>query len=281
MIKLLIRITFIILLFSVKLMNAQEFTGRAVYESKTVMEGVTMKINGKDADEAQRKKFQEQMDKMNEKTFIMDFNKTESIYEEQQKLEAPSSGSNFSVVSSSGDNGKMYKNIKDRLLISEEDFFDKEFLVTDSLPDWNWKLQPEIKKIGDYTCHKAISIIAVSEKDKADYEKNKKEQAEGKTQLFTMDEPKEKVITAWYTTDIPLSHGPDDYWGLPGLILEVNADKTTILCSKIVINPKDKIAIKLPNKGKKVTKAEYESLTKKRLEQMKDSDGNIKIEITR
>jgi GLPGLI family protein len=42
--------------------------------------------------------------------------------------------------------------------------------------------------------------------------------------------PKEKVVTAWHTPDIPLPHGPGDYWGLPDLILEVN-DGKPVSCS--------------------------------------------------
>jgi len=96
-----------------------------------------------------------------------------------------------------------------------------------------------------------------------------------------MDEPKDRTVTVWYTPEIPVSHGPDKYWGLPGLILEVNADKTHILCSKIIVNPKDKVVIKLPKKGKKVTRKEYEVLMEKQMNQMKDADGNITIEIQR
>jgi len=281
MIKLLLKITFIVLLFSVKIMTAQEFTGRAVYESKTTMDAGSIKINGKDGDDAMVKKLQEQLDKMNEKTFVMDFNKTESIYAEEQKLDAPSTDSGFSVVTSSGVPGKLYKNVKDKSLLSEEDFFDKEFLVSDVLPDWDWKLQPETKKIGDYTCQKATAVIAVTAQDKADYEDMKKQQENGKTQFFVMDEPKDRTVTVWYTPEIPVSHGPDKYWGLPGLILEVNADKTHILCSKIIVNPKDKVVIKLPKKGKKVNRKEYEVLMEKQMNQMKDADGNITIEIQR
>ena len=52
------------------------------------------------------------------------------------------------------------------------------------------------------------------------------------------------VVTAWYTLDIPVSHGPGDYWGLPGLILEISDDNTQILCTKIVMNPKEKVDLK-------------------------------------
>ena len=49
---------------------------------------------------------------------------------------------------------------------------------------------------------------------------------------------KEITISAWYTPQIPVSAGPGNYHGLPGLILEVNDGSETVICSKIVINPK-------------------------------------------
>ena len=60
--------------------------------------------------------------------------------------------------------------------------------------------------------------------------------------------PKTDEVTAWYTPQIPVSQGPGEFWGLPGLILEINDDKTTILCTKIVMNPNDKSKIKRQNR---------------------------------
>jgi len=277
MIKLIIKVTVIALLFSVKTMYAQEFHGQAVYESKTKSKGLTMKINGMDADPAQMKAFQERMDKMNEVTFFLNFNKFESVYEEEQKLEAPTGKSGIMMVKSGGDKAKTYKNIKEKMSMVEEDFFGKEFLVTDSLPDWKWELQSETKKIGDYTCYKAVSIKRVTEKDMEEYNEEKKKQNE-KTNFFVI-EPKETITTVWYTPEIPVSQGPGNFWGLPGLILEASYDDTIILCSKIVLNPKNKTEIKKLKKGKKVSRAEYDKIMTKQFEQMKDGDGNIKIQI--
>ena len=64
-------------------------------------------------------------------------------------------------------------------------------------------------------------------------------------------EPKTETIIAWYTPMIPASHGPDDFGGLPGLILELNTGNTTMLCTKVVLNPKEEIVIEVPEKEKK------------------------------
>jgi GLPGLI family protein len=37
-------------------------------------------------------------------------------------------------------------------------------LVRDSLSRYNWTLENSTKKIGDYVCYKAISVVKVAEK---------------------------------------------------------------------------------------------------------------------
>ena len=84
--------------------------------------------------------------------------------------------------------------------------------------------------------------FAGTEKEKKQYEEYLKKQ-ESKPSFFTMDEPKEKKVTAWYTPDIPVNVGPLNYWGLPGLILEIQEEKRIILCSKAVISNKENFKI--------------------------------------
>ena len=78
---------------------------------------------------------------------------------------------------------------------------------------------------------------------------------------------------AWYTLQIPLRHGPAEYWGLPGLILEVSAGNTTMLCSQIELNPKEKVEIEAPDKGKIITKIEYQSTLKGKMLEMRNNRG--------
>lgn len=278
MIKIITNLSILVFLFCFGFANAQEFHGQAVYESKThLKDGI--KVSGSGMTEEMQKQMEERMRKAFEKTYILDFNKTESVYTEEVKLdlEKPSSGMVFKM-NRSGD-GKKYKNSKEKIEISEEDAFGKEFLVIDSLTNWKWKLENETKKIGNYECYKAVAVIPVSEEDIATYEKLKQKKSDGKSTFFSISEPKEKVITVWYTPEIPVSQGPGEYWGLPGLILEVNNGSTVLLCSKVILNPKQKVAIKRPSKGKKVSKSEYEEIMRKQLERMQDSKGNINIQI--
>jgi GLPGLI family protein len=235
---------------------AQDFQGMAVYESKTKMT-ITTSGDGPPMDEAMK----EQLARLTQKTYTLAFNKTESVYEEEARLESPSmpvSGVNINFA-----DGTLYKNLKDKTFSRDMDMMGKEFLVQDSLQKYNWVLVNETKQIGNYTCYKATYTIAARPL-------NYKEKEAQKGMLDLLPEPKDVVVTAWYTTQIPVSHGPGDYWGLPGLILEVNNGGTTILCSKITLNPKDKLEIKKPTKGGKVTNAELEAIMIKKLEEMNE-----------
>lgn len=260
--------------------SAQDFHGQAIYESKVLMKNKIQFNNSEGMDEGMRQKLEESMKKAFEKTFVLNFNKQESVYFQEEKLEVPkpNSSMNIAFVKSNTD-GKNYKNVKEKIQISEEDIFGKDFLVVDSLKVWNWKLENETKKIGNYICNKATAVIPIIEEDRKEYEKNKKKKGDGKTQFITVSEPKEQIITVWYTPEIPVSQGPDEYWGLPGLILEANDGQTIFLCSKITLNPKEKSEIKRPTKGKKVNRKEYDKIFKEKIESMTDSKGMINIKV--
>jgi len=275
---------FLTFLFSVQ---AQEFQGMAIYESKTSTADVQTKMEGnKDISPEMRQMIQDRMKQMFEKTFVLNFDKTTSIYKEEEKLDAPGqnqAGSNFKMVSSMlGGGGTFYKNIKEKNYVVDKDFMGKEFLVKDSLPKLQWKIEGESKQIGGYTCFKATAIRPVSKSDfrnfrpkNADTKKDdtKKTTTDGKEKTTNLMEefemPKNVTITAWYTPDIPVSQGPENYWGLPGLILEVTDGKTIILCSKVVLNPKEKAVIKAPTNGKEISQAAYDETVVKKMEELR------------
>lgn len=270
------------------LSNAQkDFQGVAVYESKTSTADFKARFEGnKDITPEMQKMIEERMKKMFEKTFILNFDKSASIYKEEEKLEAPGQqggGMRMMMNSMSGGGGTYYKNVKEKMYSVDKEFMGKEFLVKDSLKVYNWKMEGETKVIGGYTCYKATAVVPASKTDFRNFRmKNDKKEGEAKkdeaksedgkekkTNFFDeIDMPKEITITAWYAPEIPINQGPEGYWGLPGLILEVNDGKTTILCSKIVLNTKEKAEIKAPNNGKQVTQAEYDETVTKKMEEM-------------
>jgi len=265
------------------LSKAQDFQGKAEYFSKRILNKNVDKIEKsiiEDTNPEFEKAFQDALHRATKKKYLLTFNKFECIYEEKQELETPQAPSSGMVilVSFSGE-GKKYINIKDKNSIVEDEIFGKEFLIIETLEKPDWKLVDETKKIGEYNCFRAELLIPVSEKQRKEYEEFLKKE-ETKPALLKMEEPKDKVIIAWYTPEIPLSFGPNNYWGLPGLILEINEDKTIILCSKVTLNNKEKSKIKAPNTGEKVTQKKFDAIQKKKTDSMKDEDGNIIFQTT-
>ena len=274
--------TLVLAVLSFMGLQAQEFQGMAVYESRTSTSDFKSRMEGnKNMTPDMQKMIEERMKKMFEKTFILNFNKTASIYKEEEKLEASAQGGGFRMMSSfAGGGGTYYKNVKDKQYSNDKEFMGKEFMVKDSLTSLNWKMEAETRVIGGYTCYKATAIKKPSatdfrnmrpRKDDAEKKEGAKPAEEKKTNfLDAVEVPKEIVITAWYTPEIPVSQGPEGYWGLPGLILEVNDGRTTILCSKVVLNPKDKVEIKPITKGKVVSQKEYDDAVMKKMEEWRE-----------
>jgi GLPGLI family protein len=264
------------------LAKAQDFQGKAEYFSKRVIKEKVEKLSSetKDAiDPELEKAVKEAMKIASEKQYLLSFNKTECLYEQPEELEKPEAPATAGIsvkVLFSGE-GKKYLNLKDKISIEEADIFGKEFLIVEPLEKPDWKLLNETKKIGDYNCFKAELIVQATEKQKEEYKEFLKKE-ETKPALFKMDEPKDKTIVAWYTPEIPVSFGPNKYWGLPGLILEINEEETIILCSKVTLSNKEKSKIKVPNTGEKVTQKKFDEIQKKKTDSMKNEDGVIIFE---
>ncbi len=234
---------------------AQEFQGKAEYVFKMIPKNDKSDLEAKSEDEKQiYDAVKSALKKLGEKKFELIFTKSESIFKEIVELENPGLDQNSdNLIITIPQNVDKYINLKDKISLEQSDIFDKEFTISESLTPFNWKLLEEIKKIGEYTCHKAEVIIPVSDAERTEYEEYLKREAK-KSQLFKMEEPKPQTITAWYTPEIPVSFGPENYWGLPGLILELDEKNSITLCSKVTLSNKAKEKIKAPNKEKKLLK---------------------------
>ena len=276
--------TFIVLLYALNTFAQNDFQGKAYYMSKTTMD--MDQWGGREMSPDQKKRIEENMKSFLEKEYILTFNKSESIYKEDEKLEAPGSGRGWGGFASSFAGGPKYKNVKNQELLQDQEFFGKQFLIKDDLKPLEWKMGTETKQIGQYTCFKATATKVVDEFDwrsmrrrppppkKKDSSNTSDEtKAESDDPMNEIEVPKTIEVVAWYTPQIPINQGPDDYWGLPGLILEVNADRTTILCTKIIMNPEEKEVIDKPRKGDEVTQSEYNDIVTKKMTEMREMYG--------
>ena len=270
---------------------AQNINGQAFYFSKTTVK--MSEIGREGMDENMKKMIADRMKSYLEKTYILTFNNNESIYVEEEKLETGAGGgSRMGMMMGSFSAGKQYKNLESNQILEEREFFGKQFLINDTISNLDWTLEKESKQIGQYVAFKATALKKVDEndlsfarrrnndKDKKDAdEKLKSEKKEDSTKtneenlIDQIEVPKEILVTAWYTPQIPIGNGPGEYAGLPGLILELNFYRTTILCSKIVMNPKESDEIKAPTKGKEVSREEYNKIVKEKTDELR---GNFR-----
>jgi GLPGLI family protein len=245
----------------------QEFQAKAYYFSKSKME---LGDWGARLSEAQKKQIAARMRNRLEKGYVLSFNKEESLFVEEDQLDAISGatdswGKNFTP-------GTQYKNVKSNTQLQEQEFYGKKFLINDVLQTIEWKLESETKNIGNYTCFKATASIPTKELTWYSFSwDNLRETNNSEIDSTQTKDIKMTLVEAWYTPQIPVRHGPLEYWGLPGLILEVSADNTTMLCSKLVLNPGEIIEIAAPSKGKQVTKLEYRTIINNKMVEFRDN----------
>jgi GLPGLI family protein len=241
--------------------NAQDFQGVATYKTQRK---VDIKLDSTQMNDEMQTKMLEMMKKQFQKTFTLSFNKEESTYKQEEELGKPNvgMGGEFQIVSIGGGGGSdvLYKNTKEQRYTEQVDTYGKIFLVKDNIEKIEWQLGSETKYIGEYPCYKATFTKTI---EKPRVVINGEEDEEDKE-----PEMEERTVTAWYTPQIPVNHGPDNYQGLPGLILEVHDGKLTIVCSKIVLNPKEKIDITEPDKGKEVNQEKYDDIMEKKAKEM-------------
>lgn len=261
-----IKVVVIFLALVVVKANAQDFQGIATYKSKRKLE---IKLDSTQVNSEMHQQMMEMLKKQFEKTYNLSFNKEESIYKEEESLAPPQPSSGMQIViATTGGADILYKNTKHQRFTNQNDVFGKIFLIKDKLEKVDWKLESETKNIGEYTCFKAtttkqrekrVGSISVNKEKDVDAEEEKK-----------APEMETITITAWYTPQIPVSTGPGNYHGLPGLILEVNDGSETVICSKIVINPQDEVDISEPKKGKVVTQVEFDEIMEKKMKEMNE-----------
>jgi len=249
--------------------TAQGLTGRAFYKSSSK---ISFSMDSTKMAPDVMADLQKQLKKQMEREYVLTFSQTESNWKQVESLgggPATASSGGATIMISTGNQDKLlYKNVAEQNYIEEEDLMGKGFLVKDSLRNYDWELTGESKKIGDYTCQKAIYSRIVDSKV---FSMGKDE----------MEASKDTVnVTAWFTMQIPVSHGPDDFWGLPGLILELQNNGMTYIAERIVLNPNDPVKIEIPKKGEMISREDYQALSEEKMNEMmkrysgKPGDGN-------
>ncbi len=170
-----------------------------------------------------------------------------------------------------------YTDINAQMQYESRAMFEKTFLVVDSLKQNKWKISGETKTIAKYLCKKATTMVAAPQQVRMRIG-NGPRPAED----TTAPKPKEVELVVWYTEDIPVSVGPDNYAGLPGAILEVDTDNGSNVIMATEVSAKfPKKELVQPTKGDKMNRAQFQDAMKKIMEDMQRGGGMGGIRISR
>ncbi|RZA02759.1 MAG: GLPGLI family protein [Sphingobacteriaceae bacterium] len=122
--------------------------------------------------------------------------------------------------------------------ISQKEMYGDLFLVTDSTRKITWRLTDQTQDIAGFKCRRANGLILDS-----------------------------VYVVAFFTDEIGVSGGPESFWGLPGMILQVALPHENVIwtAKKVTTDPVALTAITPPKKGKKMSRKELFKLVKENM----------------
>jgi len=174
----------------------------------------------------------------NELTYTLYFKNEISLFFLNEVMEIDNSNK-IKRASIFAGNDLYYINLKEHIFLKQTHFAGNVYLVSLPSNQLNWNITKEEKNIQNFKTYKAEAIKIIDNKY----------------------HPEIKV-TAWFTPEIPTGIGPKNYFGLPGLILELQVDD--ILFYATELNFEKSVLIKKPKRGIKITEDELEKLAEEK-----------------
>lgn len=205
--------------------------------------------------------------------FELIFNEQASLYRTVVDDEAPDP-----FASNGGDRGgnhfmfrmpetSTYTDINTQMQYEARAMFEKSFLIIDSLKQQKWKISDATKTIAKHLCKKATTLIPVPQQLRMRF-------GNGPKSAEDSVKSKEVELTVWYTEEIPVSVGPNNYTGLPGAILEVDTDNgANVITATEVVSKYPKKELVQPTKGEKMNRVQFQDAMKKIMEDMQKGGG--------
>ncbi len=92
---------------------------------------------------------------------------------------------------------------------------------------------------------------------------------------WRMDEKDSTMIEVWYTPEIPVPVGPDEYFGLPGAVLMavINYNERIYIATEVREEEVPTSRIQAPTGGTEVTPEEFEKISEEMMEQFRSRMG--------
>ncbi|MEO6489075.1 MAG: GLPGLI family protein [Ferruginibacter sp.] len=245
--------------------QAQLKQGKIIYERTA-----QMRMMIADNDTGEQSKVQTRTDK-----FELTFGNNQSLWKQAEKeTEDEPAGDNGGVqirMVVAGSDDILYTNIPALKRTELRVFFDKKFIVDDSITPLKWKVTEDTKTILGHLCRKATTTT-ITPRMSMNINNGMMERKEVQDTA---------VVTAWFTNDIPVAVGPAEYQGqLPGLILAIDINNGRQVFKAIEISDKADIAsIKAPAGKKHYSPLEFRKERDKMMDEMQQNNhsGNQRI----
>ncbi len=167
--------------------------------------------------------------------FNLAFTEGESRYSPGRETEAPKVAWGLPPFA----DNDIYRDYARRSTIAYRNLYEEPFLIRDTPARLQWRIGTELRTIAGYQCRKAVTRICDS-----------------------------VYVVAFYTDEIPVSGGPEEMGGLPGMILELAVPRlyTTWTATKVDVVSITAEDLKMPaKKGKSMNHDQFEALIRKSL----------------
>jgi GLPGLI family protein len=165
-----------------------------------------------------------------------------------------------------------YTDMAKQMQYEERAFFEKEFLIIDSLKQYKWKLSEETKTIAKQLCKKATTMVTAPQMRMRVSIGGAGNNTD--TTANAPRAPKETELVVWYAENIPVSFGPDNYSGLPGVIMEIDQDNGATVTTAVEVSAKyPKKELVAPTKGDKMNRAQFQENMQKLMQDMQRGGG--------
>jgi len=242
----------LMLIIAAGFLAAQDFKGGVVKYQQTTKYNWNSIFNPEGKAEARTTDWLASLPKEDEQAKVLYFTEENALYEEDS-IEKQASEPNLqrALMGASmrkpptPELKKVFYDFGKNEKTEQVEFMTRNFLISDPIKNKAWKLTNRMIKVQNFIC------LGAELKDG------------------------DQTITAWFTSEIPISAGPDEFFGLPGLILviEINGE-TTFIATSIDLTPPKKGVLSKPDSGTKVTQEEFNKIIEDKIKEFKETGGN-------
>ncbi|MAW94448.1 MULTISPECIES: GLPGLI family protein [unclassified Leeuwenhoekiella] len=200
--------------------SAQKWSGSITYKKEIAPpenQGNIVFISNKDISSA-----------FDDLRYVLRFNSEAALFEKIDVMGRDDTRAYTYAVRSGGGKGKYYTPLDQNYSLHQVDYIGELFLVKRNHPDF--EITNETKMIGDYQCRKAFytTLRKAPNKDTEDVQ-------------FT--------AVVWFTPAIPVSLGPLNFSGLPGMVLQVELGRVSYTATELNLSTEINLEIEKPEKG--------------------------------